>query len=64
VRALSTGEQVIIEDCRLKIEDLRFASLRAVGSRLYEPEAGDSVIKKDDKNERAKRFRPSSIVIR
>jgi hypothetical protein len=35
----------MIEDCRLNIEDLRFASLRAVGSAPYEPEAGGSVIK-------------------
>jgi len=30
----------LIEDCRLKIEYLRSASLRAVGSALYEPDAG------------------------
>ena len=44
----------MIEYCRLNIEDLMFASLRAVGSALYEPEAGGSTIKKNDKNEKSK----------
>jgi hypothetical protein len=34
------GHFVTIEDFRLNIEYLRSASLRAVGSAIYEPEAG------------------------
>jgi hypothetical protein len=34
----------------MNIEYLRYTSLRAVGSVLYEPEAGGSIIKKDHKN--------------
>ncbi len=39
----------------MNIDDLWFASLRAVGSALYEPEAGGSILKKDHKNDRATR---------
>ena len=37
----------IIEYFRLKIEYLRSASLRAVGSALCEPEAGGSILKRN-----------------
>jgi hypothetical protein len=46
----------MIEYCRLNIDYLRSASLRAVG----EPEAGGSIIKKDHENGRASRLRHSS----
>jgi hypothetical protein len=37
----------IIENFRLKIEYLRSASLRALGSALYEPEASGSILKRN-----------------
>jgi len=36
----------MIDYFRLNIEYLRFASLRAIGSALYEPEAGGSILKR------------------
>ncbi len=44
----------MIEDFRMNIEDLMSASLRAVGSALYEPEAGGSIIKNHQQQLRGK----------